>query len=403
MPAARLTPVMVVLAILFGLAAVFLPLEVLEVVGVPLVVAGAFFGGIRVGLLTALWAMLCASVAYFVLSNADATDYVVSVVGYLVVGISVGIAVDRFRGQRARLEDTMSAQEAAQNQLRASQRRYRLLFESSNDAVTLHGLDHQGEPTRFVEVNDAACSRLGYTREELLGLTPRAVDAALRPGQLREISARLLREDRVIYESARKTRDGEIIPVEVSASLTEVDGEHMVLSIDRDISGRKKQERHLVKLSLQDELTGLLNRRGFFVMLPETAKRAKRSGIPVIVLYADLDGLKVINDTRGHARGDMALVAVADALRATFRETDIMARIGGDEFCVVAEAEIPADSSTLSERLDAALASAGAAIGEHLAMSYGAVATGWQGLDDADELLTRADMLMYQTKRARRR
>ena len=72
--------------------------------------------------------------------------------------------------------------EAAQRRLEASQRRYRLLFESSNDAVYLHGFDAHGEPTRFVAVNDATCARLGYTREEMLGLTPRAIDAAPVPG-----------------------------------------------------------------------------------------------------------------------------------------------------------------------------------------------------------------------------
>jgi len=401
LPSARIDSVLVALAVLFGLAALLLPLEVVEVLGAPLVVAGAYFRGYRGGVIIALWAALCASVAFFVIGNADVADFVVTMVGYLVLGIGVGVGVDRFVAQHARLEDAVDAMGATQRQLRASQKRYRLLFESSNDVVTLHGLDARGEPTRFVEVNDAACDRLGYTREEMFGLTPRAIDASPRPGEVREVTARLLREDRVIYETIRKTRDGVHIPVEVSASLTDVDGELMVLSIDRDISGRREHEERLVEMSLKDELTGLFNRRGFFVMLPEARKRAKRSGAPVIVLYADVDGLKEINDKRGHARGDDALAAVADALRRTFRETDLVARLGGDEFCVVAEAEAPADSDALSARLAAALATAGAELGEELTMSYGAVTTDWTGLDDPGELLTRADMLMYEKKRAR--
>ena len=392
---------LIVGAILFAVAAVFLPLEVVEVLGAPLVVAGGYFGGRRGGVLTALWAVLGASVAFFVVGNADVEDYVVTVVGYLVLGIALGIGVERFRTQRAELESALESMRAYQGQLSVSQKRYRLLFESTHDAVYLHGLDAHGEPTRFVAVNDAACERLGYSREELLGLRPRAVDAAPRPGQLREIMASLMKRDQVMYETALRARTGAVIQVEVSSSLTEVDGELMVLSIARDIAERKEHEYELLQLSLRDQLTGLLNRRGFLVMISEHRKRARRDGKPLVVLYADLDGLKEINDGSGHARGDQALEAVAHALQRTFRESDLIARLGGDEFCVVAAAGEPADPATLLARLDAALAAAGDRLGLALSMSYGTVVTDWRGLEDPDELLTRADMLMYKNKRSR--
>jgi diguanylate cyclase (GGDEF)-like protein len=211
----------------------------------------------------------------------------------------------------------------------------------------------------------------------------------------------LQREGSVVYESARKTRDGQVFPVEISSSLTDVDGEPLVLSISRDISDRKRAEQELHMKSLRDELTGLFNRRGFYVMIAERLKHARRTGAPLVVLYADLDGLKDLNDTHGHARGDRALVGVANALRQAFRETDLIARLGGDEFCVVAEAEASPEPAALSARLDQALIEAGAEAGEYLSMSYGAVVTDWRGLEDPDELLTRADMLMYEDKRAR--
>ena len=141
------------------------------------------------------------------------------------------------------------------------------------------------------------------------------------------------------YESVRRTRGGRLIPVEVSSSLTEVDGQLVVLTISRDISERQREVRRLQELTLRDELTGLFNRRGFEVMLPEQAKRSKRSGRPVIVVYGDIDRFKSLNDTYGHERGDDVLVAVAAALRTAFRETDLIARLGGDEFCVIAEAD----------------------------------------------------------------
>ena len=174
----------------------------------------------------------------------------------------------------------------------------------------------------------------------------------------------------------------------------------MVLSISRDIAVRKKTERRLEQLSLHDELTGLKNRRGFYVLLPEQAKRAKRSGARIVVLYADIDGFKAINDRLGHRRGDDVLRAVAEALHAAFRETDLIARLGGDEFCVVAES--PSDSSILVHRLDEAIKTAGEELGLSVMLSYGTVIADWRGLDDPDELLTRADMLMYESKRARK-
>jgi diguanylate cyclase (GGDEF)-like protein/PAS domain S-box-containing protein len=367
---------------------------------VPLVVAGACLGGLRGGVLTALWTVFVTTVSFFVLHDVPTGYFAMCVVAYASVGVGLGWTAERVVRQRRTLLEAMGEMQAMQRQLRASQKRYRLLFEASNDAVYLHGLDAHGEPTRFVAVNDSASRLLGYTREELLGLTPRAIDAPATPGQLRRVMDRLLHEDRIVYETARKARDGREVPVEVSSSLTEVDGELMVLSISRDIAGRKKTERRLEQLSLHDELTGLKNRRGFYVLLPEQAKRARRSGARVVVLYGDVDHFKAVNDALGHKRGDDVLKALANALLAAFRETDLVARLGGDEFCVVAES--PTEPAVLVQRLDEAVAEASEELGLAVTLSYGTVVTDWRGLEDPDELLTRGDMLMYEAKRARR-
>src|SRR5665647_2855763 len=124
-------------------------------------VGGAYFGGVRGGLLTALWAILVTTVAFFVLHDVQTGYYAVSVVAYAAVGIGLGSAVERVVTQRRRLQDVVDDMQAMQRQLRASQKRYRLLFEASNDAVYLHGLDAHGEPTRFAAVNDSACRLLG--------------------------------------------------------------------------------------------------------------------------------------------------------------------------------------------------------------------------------------------------
>lgn len=396
-----MTRALVAAALLYGAVAFFLPQPAVEVLGVSLVVAGAYFAGLQGGLVAALWATVVVTLVYVMPADTQSGGYTVSVVAFALVGMGLGWGVDRFAKQRRRLQDIAERAEAAQRHLLASQKRYRLLFEVSNDPVYLHGIDADGEPTRFVAVNDAACDLLGYTREELLGLTPRAIDAPQNPGQLRRMMERLLREGRTVYESGRKARDGRTVPVEISSSLTDVDGDLLVLSISRDISGRKKTERRLEELSLHDELTGLMNRRGFYVMLPEQGKRAKRSGARAFVLYGDIDGFKAINDTRGHRFGDDVLKAVAASLRAAFRETDLMARLGGDEFCVVAEADV--DPGSLTRRLEAAIVQAGAELGHEFSLSYGIVSTDWRGLEDPDELIIQADMRMYEAKRAKQR
>ena len=394
---ARLSIALIVAALAYAVAAFTLPLGAVEILGAPLVVAGAYLLGLRGGIVVSLWATLVATIAFLSVNEGRIDIYVVTVASYLAIGLLVGLATDSFHRQRLRLEEAVEEAGLAHAQHVASEGRYRLLFERSADPVYLHGLDGHGEPTQFIAVNDATCDLLGYTREELRGLTPRAIDAAPAPGQLRRMMKQLIQDGAVRYESVRRTRGGRLIPVEVSSSLTEVDGQLVVLTISRDISERQREVRRLQELTLRDELTGLFNRRGFEVMLPEQAKRSKRSGRPVIVVYGDIDRFKVLNDTFGHERGDDVLVAVAAALRTAFRETDLIARLGGDEFCVIAEADA-IDPEQFAGRLDDAVKAAGDDLGLVVALSHGVVATDWRGLEDPREVLAEADARMYEAK-----
>ncbi len=99
---------------------------------------------------------------------------------------------------------------------------------------------------------------------------------------------------------------------------------------------RHRMAEELRNLSLTDELTGLHNRRGFITLSQQQIRQAKRTKKEMLLLFVDLDGLKKINDGFGHSEGDRALFAVAALLRETFRDSDIVARIGGDEFAVLA-------------------------------------------------------------------
>lgn len=117
----------------------------------------------------------------------------------------------------------------------------------------------------------------------------------------------------------------------------EVDGNLLFRSMQYAIE-RQRLLMELHALSLRDELTGLYNRRGFMTLAQEHIKIARRNKQPIVLLYIDLDNMKHINDKLGHSYGDMALVETANILTATFRDSDVVARMGGDEFAALAVA-----------------------------------------------------------------
>ena len=102
-----------------------------------------------------------------------------------------------------------------------------------------------------------------------------------------------------------------------------------------DLARMLEQDLRSLSLAMRDELTGLSNRRGFDTLAEQTIAMCRRVGEPATLLYFDLDDFKTINDTLGHAGGDRVLRTFADRLRATFRDSDVVARVGGDEFCVL--------------------------------------------------------------------
>jgi diguanylate cyclase (GGDEF)-like protein/PAS domain S-box-containing protein len=167
---------------------------------------------------------------------------------------------------------------------------------------------------------------------------------------------------------------------------------------------RKRKEDELRDLSLTDELTGLHNRRGFFTLADQQLKVANRSKKEMSLLYADLDGLKIINDTFGHDEGDRALVETAALLRDAFRESDIIARIGGDEFVVltVDAGDMSPDALTwrIQEKFDARNAAGGLQF--ILSISQGVACYDPEKPCSAQDLVNLADKRMYDMKLAKK-
>jgi len=178
--------------------------------------------------------------------------------------------------------------------------------------------------------------------------------------------------------------------------------DEFILRFDKMMRDHRGEE-ELLALSLTDELTGLYNRRRFFVLTEQCLKVAVRTKKRPLLLFIDMDDLKWINDHYGHNEGDQALIGVADILKKTFRESDIIARIGGDEFVVLLEST-DENSETLLTRLHENVKDYNVKRSQHtLSISLGTAQFDPEHPISIDELLSKADALMYAQKRKKRK
>jgi diguanylate cyclase (GGDEF)-like protein/PAS domain S-box-containing protein len=177
-----------------------------------------------------------------------------------------------------------------------------------------------------------------------------------------------------------------------------------MVHVVRDISERRELEEQLRALTLTDELTGLYNRRGFMTLATQQLRIANRLKRGALLLFADLNDMKWINDTFGHQEGDLVLRETADILKNIFRESDIIARIGGDEFVVfpvdITDTSVEALNKRFQEYLEVHNAKRGR--NYKLTMSIGIVNYEQECRYSIDELLDQADKLMYEKKRLRK-
>jgi diguanylate cyclase (GGDEF)-like protein/PAS domain S-box-containing protein len=186
-----------------------------------------------------------------------------------------------------------------------------------------------------------------------------------------------------------------------------------VFGMSRDITARKaaedlvlaqaalldEQAQALRDLAVRDDLTGLLNRRGFFEAAQAAMHVAREQSLRAVMLFVDLDDLKTINDTQGHAAGDRALVAVAAGLHMVTNSRRFAGRVGGDEFCVMETGSSLADclsEAVLQKAISEASASAGL---PDLSASIGTVEA--TADDDVARLIARSDSAMYASKERR--
>ena len=170
-----------------------------------------------------------------------------------------------------------------------------------------------------------------------------------------------------------------------------------------EIDNLKRTEESLRGLVLLDDLTSLHNRRGFLVLAEQQMKVSRRTCSPFLLIFLDVDGLKNINDTLGHAAGSRAIIETADILRSCFRKSDILARFGGDEFVVLAVDTSASAEAALLAQIKEKLAAANSEPNRtyRLSLSIGVLPCDATTQSSLDELLAKVDSLMYQDKRSK--
>ncbi len=303
----------------------------------------------------------------------------------------------------AELNTYIAEQERISKALQESEEHFRTAFDHA--AIGMALVSPEGY---WLRVNPSLCDILGYTEEELLNSDFQAIthrdDLGTDLAQVyRMLSGEILTcqlEKRFIH------RDEYEVWALTSASLVhDATGNplHFIFQI-QDITERRRAEAAIQTLSLVDELTGLYNRRGFLAFSKQHLNSVHRNHKDLIVVYADLDGLKKINDSFGHKEGDRALIKTAEILKETFRSSDVLSRLGGDEFTVLAAVEPDGGAEAIIGRLEYKLQSYNSlkAVPYNLSMSLGYVLFNPEENRSIDDLMALADKAMYENKRNKR-
>ncbi|OOZ36634.1 sensor domain-containing diguanylate cyclase [Solemya velesiana gill symbiont] len=279
--------------------------------------------------------------------------------------------------------------------LRESEDRYRRLF-SESKATQLIFDSASGQ---ILDANEAAIRYYGYSLDELKEMSFTQINASSKTAVHDEV-ALAKEEERDYYLFRHRLATGEARNIEMYTTPLRINGNNVHYAIIHDITERKQMEEMIKRLGRYDVLTGLPNRAMLFDRINTAIESAKRHKEHLAILFLDLDGFKVVNDTYGHIAGDRLLREAAKRLKNCTRKSDTVARFGGDEF-VVLLTDVKEDPAVLSviEKIQASLrlpfnieettANIGSSVGVAFYPANG---------ETADKLLHQADTAMYRVK-----
>jgi diguanylate cyclase (GGDEF)-like protein/PAS domain S-box-containing protein len=281
-----------------------------------------------------------------------------------------------------------------------TERRYRSVGRQLEECILLA----DAESGSIVEANPAGARALGFEVTELIGVPLESISRGLAHARLARLRERLAGSSRVL---TFRRRDGRRFPAEATFSWIRLDAEELVCVVARDISARRRLERQrrahrrrLIRLAHRDSLTGLPNRLNLKSRLPKLVAAAQREGSTLALLYIDLDHFKDVNDSLGHSCGDRLLVAIAKRLRGCISADDMVVRMSGDEFIVIAQG-LPAASAVdyIARRIQEALSAPIEIEGVRLSIisSIGISLCPADGTN-LEQLLKHADIALYRAK-----
>jgi diguanylate cyclase (GGDEF)-like protein/PAS domain S-box-containing protein len=285
------------------------------------------------------------------------------------------------------------------SRLKHSEARYRLMADHARDLVVRLRADGGRS-----YVSQAARSLLGYSPEELAEPRRELFHAEDDPVIRATLAPLFASAGSASIQFRMRHREGHWVWLEalaVSVPAERGEGFDIVYSA-RDISARVAAEQALQAQARTDALTGLPNRREFNERLQRALQRARRSGLAVAVFALDLDHFKAINDTHGHAVGDEALRAFARRIRGPLRQSDHLARLGGEEFIVLLPGAPVSNALEIAERLRASVAEAPLVDVPRVAVTVSIGVAAFRPGDRGTDLLARADTAAYAAKRSGR-
>jgi diguanylate cyclase (GGDEF)-like protein/PAS domain S-box-containing protein len=296
----------------------------------------------------------------------------------------------------------VTEREKAENAIRGAYAELNQIFDTAADGMCV-----VNQELKVVRVNKTLLGLLGLTEDEAGGSYCYDLFSC-RNRDLPDCSLNRIRTEgrRFERETEIERKDGTRFPCLLTVAPF-VDGSGNLVGIIedlKDITERKAMEDRLRALAVVDDLTGLYNRRGFLAFSDQQVRYSERTRKGFAVFFADMDGLKTINDMYGHAEGDRALEKAAMVLKDTFRKPDIVCRIGGDEFAVIAVEAQKESGSLIVSRLRAAIDR----LNERKECSYNfSMSVGWTYYNPEEpctvqQLLHKADAAMYEEKSAKK-
>jgi diguanylate cyclase (GGDEF)-like protein/PAS domain S-box-containing protein len=298
----------------------------------------------------------------------------------------------------------VTARVDAQAALRRSEIKFRALFESTSEAIML--IDHQ----HLSDCNQAALKIFGcQSKQQFCLVTPTELSAPTQP--CGSDSTWLIQQKITLAQQQGSLRfdwlckrldTGQYFPAEVLLSLVEYDGHSQLLAAVWDMSERVAMMREIEQQAQTDYLTGLCNRRYFIAFAERELEHARRYKKPLAILAIDIDFFKSINDNYGHSVGDLTLQKFASVCHEVLRESDLLGRIGGEEFAVLLPETDADQAQEISERLRYYLAecrviAADQSVRVQFTVSIGITLFSGDNTN-IEDLLNRADIALYQAK-----